>query len=217
MKKITLVLIMLLILSCNDKKPKQLPVAANSKSSKIDKSDAVTSIPYEIVEEPTNRFEQAFGQFRDFQLYYDCIDCATTYSGTVTVYIKNQNFKKELFTIDVGGFYLNEVKLLNIKNNYFIYVRTDHTYGNSQGYLYYFNTQKMITFPVNIISNIKKDKTDTLHVHKYMNLITEDYKTFKNGYTYYERQDNDYGDALYLEYKMILKKKGENTFVLLCQ
>jgi len=50
-----------------------------------------------------------------------------------------------------------------------------------------------------------------------MNVVTDDYKTFKNGYTYYERQDNGYGDALYLEYKMTLKRKDANTFVLLCQ
>jgi hypothetical protein len=215
MKNIIFIIVAILILSCNENRPKKTPIV-KPKEHEISKSDVAKSIPIPIVEEPTNRFEQVFGQFKDFQFYYDCIDCTTSYSGTLLVYIKNQNFKKELFNIDIEGFYLNEIKLLNIKNNYFIYVLTDHTYGHRQGYLYYLNTQKMITVPVKIIPNYKKDKTDTLHIHKYMNLITDDYKTFKNGYTYFERQDKGDGDALYLEYKMILKRKDKNSFVLLC-
>lgn len=217
MKKIVLIITVLSLLSCSEKTSKQIPVRAKQKENINTRSDTTKLVTKTLIEEPTNFYGIPFGQINDTEFIYDCLDCKSSTSGEIIVHSKKNKSQKKLFNLDVEDFYLHEIKLLNIKNNYFIYVQTDHTYGHSQGYLYYLNVERMITFPVKIIPKYEKVAADTMHVHKYMNLITSDYKTFKNGYTYFERQDNGNGDPIYLEYEMILKKKGENNFVLLCK
>ncbi|OYU83685.1 MAG: hypothetical protein CFE24_10175 [Flavobacterium sp. BFFFF2] len=84
------------------------------------------------------------------QLVYDCIGCASSYAMAIKVFILLKGGKKELLTLPTNGAYLEDIKLLNIRGNHFIYIVTNETSGNSDGYLYYLNPKALKAYPVKV-------------------------------------------------------------------
>ena len=92
------------------------------------------------------------GLLQGRQLVYDCIGCASSYATAIKVFALLKNGKKELLTLPTNGAYLADIKLLKIGKNHFIYIVTNETSGNSDGYLYYVNPKTFAVYPVKVPS-----------------------------------------------------------------
>ena len=84
------------------------------------------------------------------QLVYDCIGCKSYGSDAIKVSSITNYVKKELLTLPINGAYLEKILLLKIQGNTFIYIVTNETSGNSDGYLYYLNTHTMTAYKVKV-------------------------------------------------------------------
>lgn len=82
------------------------------------------------------------------QLVYDCVGSKAAGSEAINVSSISRVGKKKLLTLRLNGAYLEKIALLKLQGNYFIYVVTNETSGNSDGYLYYWNTQTRTAYPV---------------------------------------------------------------------
>jgi hypothetical protein len=87
-------------------------------------------------------------RIKEQQLVYDCLGSKAAGSETINVSSISRAGKKKLLNLPLNGAYLEKIELLKLKGNYFIYVVTNETSGNSDGYLYYWNTQTMTAYPV---------------------------------------------------------------------
>lgn len=162
----------------------------------------------EMNDKKNDTLNQPIGKLGKYELVYDCHDCHQMYSGGISVYYKKGTAKHLLFSQEIADFYVSEVSLVKIKNDYFIYVNSTHTYGHSQGYLFYLNHKTMKTYVV----KIKPGKSKTLpdgEIHKYFALTKDENNHFGFGATYRTDTEDDYESR---EYELV--KLGGNQFIL---
>jgi hypothetical protein len=86
-----------------------------------------------------------------------------------------------------------------------------HTYGHSEGFLYFLNTKEMKTYAVKIVSKKGLKLPDSLYVHKSFELSLNEDKTFSSSASIRSRMGTYRG---YWQIKYHLKQLKTNTFVL---
>ncbi|NMH26820.1 hypothetical protein [Flavobacterium silvaticum] len=149
-----------------------------------------------------------------FDLVYDCMGCRQTISDSIAVYAKKDSIKKLLFKLPILDFYVDDVSHFKYKGYDFIYVGSTHTYGHSQGYLYYLNTRNMETYAVEIRPTKRSPTSkseDTLEIHKYFDLTKDEHNNLGGGASYWEKKTRH---RYYSEWSYSLVKAGKNKFVL---
>lgn len=162
----------------------------------------------ELNEKITDTLNLPVGKLGKYELVYDCHDCHQMYSGGISVYYKKGIAKHLLFSQTIADFYVSEVSLVKIKSDYFIYVNSTHTYGHSQGYLFYLNHKTMKTYAVKI-KPVKNKTLPKAEVHKYFALTKDENNHFGFGATYRTDAEDEYESG---EFELV--KLGENQFIL---
>ncbi|MEI7509831.1 MAG: hypothetical protein WCJ62_10260 [Flavobacterium sp.] len=94
-------------------------------------------------------------RINEHQLVYDCVGCNSMYSEAIKVFSLTNGIKKQLLSLPTNGANLQKILLMKIKENNFIYIVTNETSGNSDGYLYYLDTTTMTAHKVEV------EKSDT--------------------------------------------------------
>jgi hypothetical protein len=150
------------------------------------------------------------GTTHGYSLMYNCHDCRQSVSGGISVFCKKGKIKRHVFFQEISDFYVDEVSLLKINGEDFIYIGSTHTYGHSQGYLYYLNPVTMKAYPV----KSKKDsfkRPDSIHVHKYFDLT----KDSKNHFRFGASIRTDSGREGSLGGYYTIKKVKTNEYILI--
>lgn len=147
--------------------------------------------------------ETLLGNIKNQELYYKCYDCRSASTDSIAVFIDNGHVRKKILSVAFNGYYLDEVRLVKIKRKYFIYIRSGHTFGNSDGQLYALDDKRMEALEVIIEKNA--DITKRYNVMKEFGLSLGECNTFTTGY--FLRSDKDgKGHIVTIIYK--LKRAG---------
>src|SRR4051812_35107457 len=70
------------------------------------------------------------GKIHGYSLMYNCHDCRLDISGGITVFYKKGKVKRDILDQVISDFYVDEVSLIKIKGEDFIYIGSTHTYGH---------------------------------------------------------------------------------------
>lgn len=151
------------------------------------------------------------GKINQYKLTYDCHGCHSAISESITVHYWQNGKKTSLLDQVIFDFYVDEVSPFKWKGFDFVYVGSTHTYGHSQGYLFYINTATMKAYPVKI-NNSNYKIADSIHTRKYFELTRKP----NNKFTYSASTFTETGKTGYLEGYYSLKKTGNNKFVAVC-
>lgn len=166
---------------------------------------------FKIENNVTSRIKNHFGKIKDFELFYDCIDCRISITGRINIYaIKNES-KIDLATIPIADYYIDDVKLIELKNEPFIYVHSTHTYGHSDGKLFSFDLNNIKLNQV----NIKKSNyviPDSLSIRKGFGLSIDKENQFTTGY-FLRSENNGNGYLITNMYDLIKIKENEYELV----
>ena len=128
----------------------------------------------------TDTISIPIGKINGNKIVYDCHDCHGNYSGGLTVYSIKNNKRSRLLDLNIFDFYIDGVSLIKIKENDFIYISSNHTSGDSQGYLFFLNSITMKAYEVKIKSpNFKLP--DSLQIRKYFDVTKDDKNNFRFG------------------------------------
>jgi hypothetical protein len=204
----------MIALSCNDKTGEN---TTSIKRNKLEESKNKSSDTIQIKNRINikDTIDIPIGDINGYELVYNSFGEKWDLNIGLDIYFKRNSTKKLILKPNFiyGDYTVDEVSLFKHNDDNFIYIGTSHTYGHYQGYLYYLNTKEMKTYEVKIKpknnSEIKKF-TDTLKVHKFIEL-TKDYKNnLGGGETYFGKYKRYYCTCEYT-----IKKIRTNKFVLL--
>lgn len=188
-------LFLIFIFGCKNQ-PKSNPVLL-TKNSKKQSTDTV--------------FNNRLGKIKGYELFYDCIGCKPTITQEINIYATKNNSKIELATIPIADYYIDDVRLIRIKNKQFIYVHSTHTYGHSNGKLYFFDTKNI---KLNQVS-IKKSNyviPDSLSIRKVFELSINKENKFTTD-TFLRSKSNGIGYLINIRYNLIKVKENEYELV----
>lgn len=152
-------------------------------------------------------------RINEHQLVYDCIGSTIYGSKAIKISSITNYAKKELITLPTNGSYLEKILSLEIQGNKFIYFTTHETSGNSDGYLYYWNTNTMTAHEVKVEkSNNKLPKgLDFRGKYAYLEINEKTKEISTTSYIVDTASGNRRGS--FTTY-YILNKRKENQFVL---
>ncbi len=170
-------------------------------------------VSYKIENNVISRIKNPFGRIKDFELFYDCVDCRTSITGGINIYATKNNSKIDLATVPIADFYIDDVKLIELKNEPFIFVHSSHTYGHSDGKLYSFDIDNVKLNQV----NIKKSNyviPDSLSIRKGFGLSIDEDNQFTTGY-FLRSENNGNGYLITNLYDLIKVKENEYELVLI--
>ena len=165
---------------------------------------------FKIENNIVSKMKIPFGKVNNYELFYDCLDCKLTMTGAVNIYAVKNNLKTELVNIPIADYYIDDVKLIELKNNPFILVHSTHTYGHSEGKLFSFDTEKIKLNKV----NIKKNNfviPDSLSIRKGFGLSYDD-NQFTTGY-FLRSENNGNGFSILTTYNLIKVKENEYELI----
>lgn len=200
---------LLIFIGCT-KQQKQLVPKAKPGSAKQLQSQPSNDL---LIKNP-DTLDIPIAKVNGFDLVYDCMGCRQTISDSIAVYARKDSIRKLLFKLRIFDFYVDEVSEFKYKGYSFIYVGSTHTYGHSQGYLYYLNTRNMQTYAVGIRTTKRlpiSRSADTLEIHRYFDLTKDEHNNFGRGATYWSKETRH---RYYSECGYSLVKTGKNKFVL---
>lgn len=121
----------------------------------------------------------------DHLLHYNCVNCDDLDESILIVYDQGDlNEKGEidfglrvpLLQLPLGGNYLGEIEYLEIEGGQFVYIRQDHTSGNSSAKLYRYTRNPRALKEVEVVYN-KTKLPDSLSAFKGYDLGLSDDKT----------------------------------------
>lgn len=152
-------------------------------------------------------------RIKEQQLVYDCVASKTAGSEAINVSSISRVGKKKLLTFPLNGAYLEKIAVLKLQGNYFIYVVTNETSGNSDGYLYYWNTQTRTAYPVAVDKSNPKLPAgcQTWGSYSYLS-IDEQTKAITTTSQFIRTTDSNRRGSVTTTYK--LEKLKPNQFVL---
>ena len=149
----------------------------------------------------------------EHQLVYDCIGCNSYESEAIRVSSVTNYFKKELFTLPTNNAYVEKILLLEIQGNNFIYVATNETSGNSDGHLYYLNSDEMTTYKVKVEKSQNNLPKAYDFIGKYAHLeIDETTKEISTTFYIIDTASENRRGSVTTSYK--LQKIKNNQFIL---
>ena len=153
--------------------------------------------------------ETVIGSINNYELFYRCYECRSTTTDSIAVFCNKGKDRKKLLSAAFNDYYLEDVRLMKFKNHNFIYIRSGHTSGNSEGKLYALDDKGMEASEVIIERNI--DIPDGYSAMKGFGLSPGEDDTFTTGY-FLRSDDDGAGYEITTCYK--LEKTGDNQYRL---
>lgn len=147
--------------------------------------------------------EKIIGSIDNYELFYKGYGRRSTSTDSIAVFCDNGSIKKKLLTADLFDNHIEDIRLVKIKRKYFIYIRSGHTSGNSDGQLYALDDKRMEALEVVIEKSAHIP--EGYNVMKGLGLSLGEGNTFTTGY--FLRSDKDgKGHIVTIIYK--LKRAG---------
>lgn len=202
----------LLFTACQKKEAVKVP-ASIAKDSLVKKGNTV--VPPVDTETGKPEIGVFVGVISGKKIAYDNYKFNGQVTEKFVVYIKNGTVKDTLFSLnemdDFGDFYVSGAEMILLKGEPFIYVSSNHTYGNSKGYLFSVNINKAEAYNVEVLADTYKipDSLYSGHV-TYSELQKNENNSFGFSVNLYSPQHTAY---IYRgNYKLL--PKGNNQYLL---
>ena len=219
MKKIILILSLFVCLyNCNKKEKKEIITNKKQKTESKKHLQSELKLVDTITAKKTDTVEIVIGKINDCELVYNRFGNPWDSENQIKIkiYYKKNNVKKLLLNPQLiyGDFIVKDVSIFKYKNDNFLYIGTQHSYGHFQGYLYYLNTLQMKTYEIEskYQTNRNTEKiTDTLEYHESINLEKDD-KNKLTSESFYRSKKHNISATVSSEFKII--KLAKNKFIL---
>ncbi len=166
-------------------------------------TEITTSLTSDAYSSSTIQLDKYIGEIDGYDLLYNCKNCISSYSESISVFAKKDTIKIKLFDYyKFGGNYLDGISLRYFNNHPFIYIHSTHTYGHSLGDLYALDLENLKVNYVNKIEHNLKIP-DSIYMRNFSGVEIDSSGDFTFGASYRNLSGGGKGGYLSGNYHLI--------------